>query len=281
VVAYPLRTSNVQVITNFDPALPFVLADGHQIQQVVLNIINNARQAIEAHQDSGRITITTAGDARTVRIVIQDNGPGISPDNLRRVFDPFFTTKEVGKGTGLGLSLCYGMIHDHGGNITAESKLGEGATFTITLPAAGVGANDTSTVVKPAPKSDPTEGAGRKILAVDDEESLLSMIKEELGRHSYEVVTVTTGAAALLTLRQRKFDLIVCDLKMPGLNGRQIYERLRHESPDNCRRVIFITGDIMGDQLREFLATEKRPCLAKPFSLADLRQTIQTALAQL
>jgi signal transduction histidine kinase len=281
VVAYPLRTSNVQVATHFAPKLPLVLADGHQVQQVVLNIINNARQAIEAHQDSGRISITTTNDARRVRIIIQDNGPGISPENLRRIFDPFFTTKEVGKGTGLGLSLCYGMIHEHGGNITAASKLGEGATFTIELPAAdGVGA-DTVAVSDGAPKSNPLEGAGKKILAVDDEESLLLMIKEELSRHSYEVVTVTNGEAALRTLRENKFDLIVCDLKMPGLNGRQVYERLRQESPDNCRRMMFITGDIIGEPLRHFLETEKRPCLSKPFSLAELRQTIKTTLAQI
>ncbi len=133
-VAYPLRTSNVKVISHLSPKLPLILADGHQIQQVVLNIINNARQAIEAHEGSGRITLTTNNDAKMVRIVIHDNGPGIPPENLRRIFDPFFTTKEVGKGTGLGLSLCYGIIHEHGGNIIAESRPGEGATFTIELP---------------------------------------------------------------------------------------------------------------------------------------------------
>jgi signal transduction histidine kinase len=282
-VAYPLRTSNVKVITHFSQKLPLVLADGHQVQQVVLNMINNARQAIEAHQDSGSITITTSENAGTVRIAIQDSGPGISPENLKRIFDPFFTTKDVGQGTGLGLSLCYGIIHEHGGNIIPSSKPGEGATFTIELPAAdeSTWSGITSTATSSAPKSDLCEGAGKTILVVDDEESLLHMMKEELKRHSYEVKTATNGETALRKMGEQKFDLIVCDIKMPGLNGRQVYERLRAESPETCRRMVFITGDIIGSPLRDFLETEKRPIIAKPFSLGELRQTIKTTLAQL
>ena len=282
-VAYPLRTSNVKVITHFSQKLPLVLADGHQVQQVVLNIINNARQSIEAHQGSGSITITTTGDAATVRIAIHDNGPGISPENLQRIFDPFFTTKEVGQGTGLGLSLCYGIIREHGGNIIPSSQPGEGATFTIELPAAADAAwfETIATATSGAPKSDLREGAGKKILAVDDEESLLHMMQEELVRHSYEVTTATNGETALREMREQKFDLIVCDLKMPGLNGRQVYERLRTESPEMCRRMVFVTGDVIGGPLRDFLETENRPIIAKPFSLGELRQTIKSTLAEL
>ncbi len=281
-IAYPLRTSNVKVITQFATKQPVVLADGHQIQQVVLNLMNNARQAIEAHADSGRITITTSHDVRFVRIVIQDNGPGIAPENLKRIFDPFFTTKEVGKGTGLGLSLCYGMIREHGGNILVASQPGEGATFTIELPVADESAwFETSFHTKTATATnqpDVREGAGKKILVVDDEESLLHMIREELTQHSYEVVTVPNGEAALREIRAQKFDAIVCDLKMPGLNGRQVYERLREENLTASRRMVFVTGDIIGDQLKSFLETEKRPCLTKPFSLGDLRQAVKDTL---
>jgi CheY-like chemotaxis protein len=130
-------------------------------------------------------------------------------------------------------------------------------------------------------KSDLNEGAGKKILAVDDEESLLHMIKEELTRYQYEVTTVVNGETALRTLREKKFDLVVCDLKMPGISGRQVYEKLLEESPETCRRMIFVTGDVVGDQLRHFLETEKRPCIAKPFSLGELRQTMKTTLAEL
>ena len=281
-VAYPLRTSNVKVISHFSPKLPMVLADGHQIQQVILNVINNARQAIEAHQNSGRITVTTHHDSGKVRISIHDNGPGIKPENLRRIFDPFFTTKEVGKGTGLGLSLCYGIIHEHGGHISATSEPGHGATFTIELPALNHDTDfEKKQFIGESPSTDRREGLGKKILAVDDEEALLHMIKEELTQHSYEVTTVPNGETALRAMREKKFDLIVCDLKMPGINGRQVYERLREESPETCRRMIFVTGDIVGDQLRTFLEKEKRPCIAKPFALSELRNTIKTTLATL
>ena len=281
-IAYPLRTSNVKVITQFSPKLPVVLADGHQVQQVVLNLMNNARQAIEAHAGSGRITITTSYDVRFVRIVIQDNGPGIAPENLKRIFDPFFTTKEVGKGTGLGLSLCYGMIREHGGNILVASPPGAGASFTIELPVADEAAwFETSFMAKTATATsqpDVRDGAGKKILVVDDEESLLQMIREELTRHSYDVVTALNGEAALREIRAQKFDAIVCDLKMPGLNGRQVYERLREENPAISRRMVFVTGDIIGDQLKSFLETEKRPCLTKPFALADLCQAVKDTI---
>ena len=122
------------------------------------------------------------------------------------------------------------------------------------------------------------EGAGKKILVVDDEESLLQMIKEELARHSYDVVTVLNGESALREIRAQKFDAVVCDLKMPGLNGRQVYERLREDNVEISRRMVFVTGDIIGDQLKDFLETEKRPCLTKPFSLADLRQAVKDTL---
>lgn len=278
-VAYPLRTSNVKVITHFAQRLPVVLADGHQIQQVILNIVNNARQAIESHHGSGRITLTTKSDARFVKIIIHDNGPGISPENLQRIFDPFFTTKEVGKGTGLGLSLCYGMIREHGGNIIPASRPGEGATFTIELPIADTTAwfdTATTTANSAPPAVTAPEGGGKKILCVDDEEALLLMMSKDLTHHGYQVTTVTNGEAALRALREHRFHAIVCDLKMPGLNGRQVYERLRVENPEAAQRMIFVTGDLVDSNLEAFFAAEKITCLAKPFGLAELRQALRT-----
>ena len=142
--------------------MPLVLADGNQIQQVLLNILNNARQAIEAHQSGGQIHITTETAGSNVRIIVKDNGPGIPKEILPRIFNPFFTTKGVGKGTGLGLSLCYGIIKEHGGSITPMSRDGEGAMFTIELPVveANGAAVEASTPAK-VEKPDPREGAGR------------------------------------------------------------------------------------------------------------------------
>ncbi len=134
ILLYQLRTSNVEAFMNLDPDLPQAMVDPHQIQQVFVNLINNARQAIEMHQPKGVIRISTARHGDTVHVIIQDNGPGIPEENLSKIFDPFFTTKEIGKGTGLGLSLVYGIIKEHGGTITPRSRPGEGATFIIELP---------------------------------------------------------------------------------------------------------------------------------------------------
>jgi signal transduction histidine kinase len=279
IVAYPLRTSNVEVVTRLQPVLPAVLADGHQIQQVLLNIINNARQAVEGHQRSGQIKITTEAIGPNVRITIQDNGPGISEENLRRIFDPFFTTKEVGKGTGLGLSLCYGIIKEHGGNIGVVSRPGEGATFIIDLPIAQnvnpIPENGTPLVDA---KSDPREGIDKRILVIDDEESILQMIYQLLSGSGYHVHTVASGETALQELYKNSYNVILCDWKMPGLNGREVYERVRTTNPELCRRIIFITGDVINESMRDFLEKEKRQCLAKPFTLGEIRTAVKTIL---
>jgi signal transduction histidine kinase len=275
IVAYSLRTSNVEVITQLDPHLPLVLADSHQIQQVVLNIINNARQSIEGKTTEGKIKIITGVANHHVSIAIQDNGPGISKENLQRIFNPFFTTKEVGKGTGLGLSICYGIIKEHGGNIVPSSEHGEGATFTITLPIFHL-VGETTGSSRPAetPTHNPHEGQGKKVLLIDDEDSLLQMMREELNRHGYEISIASDGKEGLSQIKRNHFDFAFCDWKMPGVNGRQFYEQLRIDRPELCRRVIFITGDVINEPMRHFLEAEKRPCLTKPFSLASLRASM-------
>ena len=279
IVAYQLRTSNVEVACQFAADLPLVLADGHQVQQVMLNLINNARQAIEAHQADGRITITTERGGQFIRIGIQDNGPGIPPENLKRIFDPFFTTKEVGKGTGLGLSLCYGLIKEHGGDITVVSQPGNGATFTIELPATdGTHSADSVAVVDKSINA--KEGIGKKILLIDDENILLEMIRDDLQRHGYEVITASSGEAALRELHAHKVDAICCDIKMPGMGGRQIYDWIRASRPEYARRLIFMTGDVVNQSLQYFLEQEHLACLNKPFALRELRQALQKILSE-
>lgn len=277
---YQLRTSNIEVVTQLDPSLPVVLADGHQIQQVLLNVINNARQAMESRQSDGQIKITTETSGESVRIIIRDNGPGISVENLAKIFDPFFTTKQVGQGTGLGLSLCYGIIKEHGGSITPSSRPGEGATFTIELPVFHLAgdAGDAGRTAEFKPQHT-NEGAGKKILVIDDEEAILQMLRERLIQSGYSVDTETDGENALRQLRRKDYDVTFCDWKMPGLNGRQIYERLRSAKPDRCRRVVFFSGDVVNEQMRGFLEQEKRPCLAKPFALEEIHAAIKTVLA--
>jgi two-component system, NtrC family, sensor kinase len=277
---YQLRTSNIEVFTRLDAHLPKAMVDPHQIQQVFLNIINNARQSIEGNQPTGSIRIATETCGDLVRISFQDTGPGIDEKNLSKVFDPFFTTKEVGKGTGLGLSLCYGIIKEHGGSVTVHSRPGEGATFVIELPLATAteDVNEKKELPIPAPAST-NEGLGKKVLVIDDEEAILQMVRETLAEQGYEVDIARDGESALSRLGQTSYDLALCDWKMPGLNGQQIYERVRVSNPALSERMIFFTGDIINDKAERFLRESRRVCLSKPFSLVEFRAAIGKALA--
>ena len=281
ILNYQLRTSNIEIRSHLDPKLPLAMVDPHQIQQVFLNIINNARQAIEAHQPSGWIKIHTAAQGPNVRVTIQDSGPGIPEASLSKIFDPFFTTKDVGKGTGLGLSLCYGIIKEHGGTITPRSKPGEGATFIIKLPITHEPASEPDEKRR-IPETDlinPHEGAGKKVLVIDDEEPILHMVRDALTCRGYQVDVASDGASGLRRLAQSRYDVTLCDWKMPGLNGQEVYERLRSKDPAQSERMIFITGDVVNEKTRRFLEEQKRVCLPKPFSLGEFREAIGKMLA--
>ena len=278
---YQLRTSNIEVRLQLGPSLPETMIDPHQVQQVFLNIINNARQAMESNQNSGLVRITTEVCGQNIRIIFEDNGPGIAEENLSKVFDPFFTTKEVGKGTGLGLSLCYGIIKEHGGNITARSKLGCGATFIVELPLGFDNMRQSET--SPSPAERPTasrDGWGKRILVIDDEEAIVQLIRETLISQGFEVDVASDGESALRRVRQNSYDLALCDWKMPGLNGQQIYDRVRASNPVLAERFIFISGDVISDKVQKFLRERKKVCLSKPFSLTEFCAAVDKALAE-
>jgi two-component system NtrC family sensor kinase len=277
ILQYQMRTSNIEVVTQFDANLPLTEIDPHQMQQVFLNIINNARQAMEGQKTKGRLRVTTESREDKVRIIFQDNGPGIPEENLKKIFNPFFTTKEVGKGTGLGLSLCYGIVSEHGGTITPQSKPGEGATFVIEIPVAHKPA--TVTEKKPADPQKPTqEGVGRRVLVIDDEDAILQMIRAALTMNGYKVDVALDGETALKRLGQYHYDLALCDWKMPGLNGQQVYERLHETNPEMSKRLIFITGDVVNERTQEFLQAQNKVCLSKPFTLVDFRSAINRVI---
>lgn len=275
ILQYQLRTSNVRAETHLDPQLPFVFMDPHQIQQVLVNIINNARQAIETHQTDGWIRITSEAAGAFIRITIQDNGPGIPSEHLARIFDPFFTTKEVGKGTGLGLSLCYGIIKEHGGHITPTSQPGEGATFVIQLPIARESV-DTDVERRSAEMVTTTGSEGREtsVLVIDDEEPILQMIRETLESSGYSVDVASNGTAGLERFHGRKHDLILCDWKMPGMSGRQVFEHVLTENPEAARHIVFITGDVINEDTREFMRRHKCMSIPKPFTLVEFHTAI-------
>ena len=207
--------------------------------------------------------------------MIQDSGPGISEKNLAKIFDPFFTTKEVGQGTGLGLSLCYGIIQEHGGTINARSQLGEGATFIIELPTApvdgGIVIDKTISLVLPVNKP---QGNGKRVLIVDDEVPIVDLIRQVLADAQYDVDTAPDGQTALQRASQQRYDMILCDWKMPGLTGREVFEQLVTSNPKAAERFVFMTGDVINERTQEFLKKYGRQCLTKPFSLNEFRAAV-------
>jgi signal transduction histidine kinase len=279
ILIYELRTSNIKVTKELSPHLPRLLVDPHQIQQVFLNIVNNARQAIEAHRPQGSIRIISGATGQRVWVRFQDDGPGISKENLAKIFNPFFTTKAVGKGTGLGLSLSYGIIQEHGGSIVAESEVGKGTTFVIELPVTAEA--QASAELAPTPAPIPlASGKGKSILVVDDEEDILELIRETLERQGYKIQTAPDGAAALQELGRHKYDLIISDWKMPGVNGQQLYQRLLETDPATTKRMIFMTGDVLSEKTEQFLEEQGKVCLTKPFSLADFQRSVGKLIEQ-
>ena len=275
--SYKLKVSNITLATKFAADLPLVMADYNQIQQVILNIIINAEQAIAETKGKGKITVTTSRDKGCVRISIADNGPGIAPENITRVFDPFFTTKPVGKGSGLGLSVCHGIVTEHGGKIYVASTAGKGATFTIELPAVeGATARDGEKVTRKMQRRRRQKTSS--ILVVDDEPTICSILDRTLSEEGYKVDTATSGKAALTKLSKNGYDLCIADLKMPGMSGAEFFNIVKEKYPALAERMVFITGDIMSPETYEFLVSTGRPYLNKPLDLDYLMEVVAETL---
>ena len=275
---YQLQTDNVRIVCDFSPDLPLVWGDSLQLQQVFLNIINNAVQAVQNWRGSGEIRLSTqptlSNGQNAARILIEDNGPGIAPEHLRRVFDPFFTTKPTGEGTGLGMSIALRVISNHDGLIWAESRLGHGALFIIELPGA-VGAENF--VPAATPIAEPLanlRGAGQHILVIDDEEPVVMLISEILAMDGHHVTPAFNGAEAIALINSSDFDLILSDVRMPAVGGPTFFEILQTTRPDLLPKVIFVTGDTMSQSTQEFLQRAGRPVLPKPFDPERLRTMV-------
>ncbi len=273
--AYHLKVENVRVKRDFDPNLPKTMVDVSQIQQVLMNLINNAQHAMAMSGRPAEMTLRTRHTNGRIRVEVGDSGPGVARENMQKIFDPFFTTKEVGQGTGLGLSICYGIVNEHGGTISVESPPGRGATFAIELP---VQTHDRTQPGSATREPEPPRSSGGRILLVDDEPSILDVIGDTLRMDGHHVVVTTNGAAALDKLRQEPFDVIVSDLKMPGMGGRELFRRLGELGGHLSRRVIFTTGDLASPDTLAFLEKTGNPYLQKPFDLNVVRRTVQELL---
>jgi PAS domain S-box-containing protein len=271
---YGLRSAGITVVSECDPHLPPIEGDRDQLHQVLINLIINAQQALEESEalDKNLVIRTGLGDEGRVVIEVIDNGPGVPQDLACRIFEPFFTTKPQGTGTGIGLSFSHGIVESHGGTLTVLPRHG-GATFRIEFPPASPSARDEAERAPPEPV---VPVRRRKALVVDDEADIADTIRELLERDGFDVTVAGNGAAALMALDHGEFDVILSDLKMPGVSGPEMYERLREIRPHLLSRIAFVTGDTLGSTMDEFLKTSGRPVLEKPFTRAGVRCLVAT-----
>src|SRR3989454_811913 len=269
-----LMAHKVEATLEVEAGLPEVEVNGNQIKQVFVNVINNASQAVASDAASGRIWIAARRARDGIAVSVTDSGLGMTEEIAARVFEPFFTTKGEGEGTGLGLSICQGIVKEHGGRISLITKPGAGATFTVELP---VGAPAPRVEAEPAPAA---TGRALHILVVDDEPHILHYMRATLESWGHTVEVASDGAYALERALAEAFDVIICNLRMPHLSGRDMYAKLARQDPRAAERIIFATGDTVRGDTLQFLETLGRPYLHKPFTLAELRNALGHAAQQ-
>jgi len=244
------------------------------VQQMLLNLLINAEQALTTISGKRAMTIRTMTAGDGVQLQVSDTGPGIPHEIQEKIFDPFFTTKPEGTGTGLGLSICYGIVHDHGGRISVHSVPGHGATFTVALPRDARTRQRTT----PAPMEIPAEARAPddalSVLLIDDEEGLRRAVVSFLKRRGMHITAVEDGGDALRVLRRQRFDVIVSDVRMPGMSGGEFLERLRREHPTMVNRLIFTTGDTFASDTSTLLRDSGVPSLVKPYDFSKLETVL-------
>ncbi|MGH7616584.1 MAG: hybrid sensor histidine kinase/response regulator, partial [Gemmatimonadaceae bacterium] len=271
---YQLASNKIQLETDYAPELPAVIGDARQLQQVFLNLVTNAIQAM-ATLGGGTLFVTSRHEGSRVIVNMRDTGPGIPDPARAHIFEPFFTTKEEGEGTGLGLSVSYGIVTAHGGAIEVVSTSTAGTTFEVSLPAAYETAiegpaGDASTISRRSLL------AGLELLFIDDEPMLRVGMQAFGELRGFSVRTAADGLEALEMVRTASFDAIVCDLRMPGMDGEAFHERLRRDRPGLAARTVFITGDVVADGVRG--TTQRQPVVSKPFTFEKLEETLVALL---
>jgi CheY-like chemotaxis protein len=212
-------------------------------------------------------------------IEINDDGPGVPIEVQSRIFDPFFTTKEVGTGTGLGLSVAYTLVKEHGGRIWLTSEAGAGASFFVELPVTAKPVEPARAMAQPAAAISLEAFKGARVLVVEDEPALAVAVSEALGDAGFVVDRAGDGEEGLTRLAEQSYELIVCDLKMPRIDGMQFYRAMAAATPALARRVIFVTGDVAGTDAERFLDETGCRWLSKPFRLGDLLRAARDALS--
>lgn len=275
---YALRTSGIAVRVIYGTALPPVEGDRDQLHQVLVNLIVNAQQAMEKGEAFEKVLTVRASLSQAGRVLVDitDTGPGVPAEMRARIFEPFFSTKKQGSGTGIGLSFSQGIVEAHGGTLRVEPSR-DGAHFRIDLPAAP----DSPIVAVPRDEvvAPPQYTGRRRVLVVEDEPDVAETLRELIEREGFEVTLAGNGTEAFFALDKGDFDILFSDLRMPLLNGPELYERLCEIRPDLVRHMAFVTGDTVGDSMDEFLKACGRPILEKPFTRAGIRAVLAALIA--
>jgi two-component system NtrC family sensor kinase len=274
-LAYPLRLDGIDVVQDADAGLPTLWADAHQLHQLLVNLVTNAHQAMRQHPHPRRLTIAARADVLPprVRLEVADTGPGIPPALRSRVFEPFFTTRPPGQGTGLGLSLSHGIVATHGGSIEIDDAPGGGCLIRIELPVhAGPGGGDAPS---PAALSAPT-----RVLVVDDELEVGHVLADMLAVDGHRADVVGNATLALEQVETVGYDVLLCDLRMPGVDGSAVYRQLVERDHPLTQRFAFLTGDALSPDTVAFLRDCGLPWLEKPFRFADVRRVVSELLAR-
>ena len=267
--AYEQRAANVMIVQALAAGLPSIFADPHQIQQILLNLIINAEQAMLGAHGRGTLILRSWQDFERDAVILEvkDDGPGMPEEVQTKVFDPFFTTKAVGKGTGLGLTVAYAIAHEHGGRLRVESGQGRGASFFLELP---VGGSSVRPPEPPRPGVLPPVPAGSRALVIEDERALGDAVAASLGDEGFTVDRAQDGEEGLARLAERRYDVVICDLKMPKLDGVALFAEVSARIPEVTKRLVFVTGDVAGTDTERFLEDSGCRWIAKPFRLRDL-----------
>lgn len=286
---YSLETRGVHCNMRLAPEMPLVAGDASQMEQVVLNLLVNAEHALSDALDAprspdaessprGTIAITTEIVQDTVVVEVSDTGCGIAPDDLTRIWDPFWTTKAEGEGTGLGLSVVHGIVSAHGGTIEVDTKVGSGTTFTLRFPRS----RDTVSKVTPVRGSAAVDAAQASrpldVLVIDDEASITTFLSQYLGSRGHAVLTAQSGPQALTIARAGAFDVVVCDLRMPGMDGLETMRALRALPNGDQPRYILSTGATMGAAVIDAAeALQVAAVVPKPYDIEQLRRAVEHA----
>jgi two-component system NtrC family sensor kinase len=293
--SYGLGAGRIDLSVDIPESTPLVAIDRAQLQQVVLNLTLNAIQAIRATGQPGAIAISAevvgGGADAAVRLTVADTGPGVAPEHRDRLFIPFFTTKPPGEGTGLGLPVSFGIVAAHGGSLSFEpGPGGRGAVFAITLPVEA----DEHDRGRPQPgqpgepvgahrpgheSTDPATERRPRVLILDDEPSIRAFLVKALRNAGMEPVAVGTGEEALAAAREPSVSAVLCDYRMAGMSGTEVYERVTRLRPDLRGRFVFMSGDVLNEELAAFAAAHGAILLPKPFDLDTVQQTVQAVVA--